>query len=369
MNQIYNSLVIPFLYAMLFGIIIYPLLITLSKRLKYTDKPNNRKVHKTPIPIVGGIGISVLVGLAIIILPTIRSFAMNHSAVLMSLGALAITGIIDDKICLPATLKLIIQIICSYIVADSGIRITSFHGLFGVKNISVELQYLITVLLIAGITNAVNLLDGIDGLVGLFSIINIAVLGAFALLLQEFSWLSLFSVVLGALIVFIKYNWMPAKMFMGDTGSLFLGFLMSVGSIYLLNKSITFKANTEIQYMLPVVLIGCFAIPVIDTLRVFLARMQKGRSPFSPDKTHLHHKIIKLINQHHTATLKIIGLHVVLVALAFTTKLFMKISEISIMFLIIIILFTLMLNFVNNFTTWYKKIRKIEGGLDSYIVI
>jgi UDP-GlcNAc:undecaprenyl-phosphate GlcNAc-1-phosphate transferase len=361
MNQIFISLAVPILYALLSGIFLFPLLIKWSKRLNYTDKPNNRKVHKDPIPIVGGIGIAFLVGIASFLLPAIRSFVNSYTEVIISLGALVLTGIIDDKVCLPATLKLIIQIICAYLVASSGIRITSFHGLLGIHNIPVALQYFITVLIIAGITNSVNLLDGIDGLVGLFSIINIGVLGAFALLLNEFSWLALFSVVFGALVVFIKYNWMPAKMFMGDTGSLFLGFLMSVGGIYLLNKSMTSTTNAELQYVIPVVLIGCFAIPVIDTLRVFLARVQKGKSPFSPDKTHLHHKIIKLINQHRIATLKIVGLHMLLITLAFFARLFLKISTISIVFFIIIVFYTLMLNFVNNFTTWYRRIKQIEG--------
>jgi UDP-GlcNAc:undecaprenyl-phosphate/decaprenyl-phosphate GlcNAc-1-phosphate transferase len=362
MNQIFMSIAVPFFYAVLSGIFLFPLLIKVSKKLKYTDKPNNRKLHKKPVPIVGGIGIALLVGISTLLLPGIRAFANSQTIIMLSLGALALTGIIDDKINLPATLKLIIQIICAYSVANSGIRITSFHGLFGVNSIPVELQYFITVLIISGITNSVNLLDGIDGLVGLYSIINMMVLSAFALLLQEYNLLALFSVVLGALLIFIKYNWMPAKMFMGDTGSLFLGFLMSVGGIYLLDKSMTYKSNTEIQYALPAILISCFAIPVIDTVRVFLARMQKGKSPFSPDKTHLHHKIIKLINQHDTATRKIVGLHVLLISLAIFARLFMKISAIFIIFFIVIIVFTLILNFVDSYTSWYKKIKRSEGG-------
>jgi UDP-GlcNAc:undecaprenyl-phosphate GlcNAc-1-phosphate transferase len=349
------------LYALLLAAFIFPWLIKLSKKLNYTDKPNSRKLHKNPIPIIGGIGITIVVGIAFFLLPALRLFASSHIAVLASLGALAITGIVDDKISLSATLKLVIQLICAFAIAKSGIRVTSFHGLFGINIIPVGLQYFITILIVSGITNSVNLLDGIDGLVGLFSVINIVVLIAFAWLLNEFNWVALLSVVLGTLVVFIKYNWMPAKMFLGDTGSLFLGFLMSVCGIYLLNKSILFNSNPQLQYVLPIVLIGCFAIPVTDTLRVFGARVQKGKSPFSPDKTHLHHKIIKLINQHKTATLKIAGLHLMLIMLTLFATPYFTMSSVCLALLLIIVSFTLMLNFADNFTTWYRKIKRIEN--------
>jgi UDP-GlcNAc:undecaprenyl-phosphate GlcNAc-1-phosphate transferase len=157
---------------------------------------------------------------------------------------------------------------------------------------------------------------------------------------------------------------MPAKMFLGDAGSLFLGFLMSVGGIYLLNKSRTFTSDAHIQYLLPVILIACFMIPVIDTLRVFIGRVQKGKSPFSPDKTHLHHKIIKLINLHNIATIKIVYLHAFLILLSLIAGYFIRISTIALLFIIIILSFTQLLNFAETFTMWYKKIKRIENGLD-----
>ena len=364
MNQIFTYLVFPVLLTFIAGSLLYPILIRLSIKLKYTDKPNARKLHKAPIPVVGGIGIAILVVLALIFVSDIKAFAVKHLELIIALFVLAITGMVDDKVSISAKLKFAIQILCAFAVAHSGIRITSFHGLLGVKEISVELQYFVTVFIVAGVTNSINLLDGIDGLVGSFTIINLMVLITFGMYLREYSWVMFFAVIAGALIAFIRYNWMPAKMFLGDAGSLFLGFLMSVGGIYLLNKSLTFTPDAHIQYLLPIILIACFMIPVIDTLRVFIGRVHKGKSPFSPDRTHLHHKLIKLINLHNIATIKIVYLHAFLILLSLIASYFIRISTIALLFVVIIVSFTQLLNFAETFTSWYKKIKRIENGLD-----
>ncbi len=337
----------------------YPLLIKLALQLGFTDKPNHRKVHRKPIPVAGGAGLAATVALTAAFVPQLREVLLANMAFTISTLVLTFTGIADDRLNLPAKLRLLIQLGCSFAVAHSGLRITSLHGYMGIEYIPVWAQYLITVILVTGVTNAVNLADGIDGLAGSLSLTNLVTLSIFALLLDQPGVAVLLLAVTGALVGFLKYNWRPARIFMGDGGSLPLGFMMSTVGIYLAEATI---GHQKVLYALPVVLFACFALPVMDALRVFAGRMRKGRSPFAADKTHLHHKLLQHFMQHDMATRKIVTLHILLILCAALLHQFISMTVLSLTMLVIVLFYAFFLDFAQNFSLWYRKIKHYENN-------
>jgi UDP-GlcNAc:undecaprenyl-phosphate GlcNAc-1-phosphate transferase len=337
----------------------YPLLIKLALQLGFTDKPNQRKVHRKPIPVVGGAGLALTLAFTTAFVPQLRVVLQANPAFTLSMLVLTITGIADDRLNLPAKLRLVIQLSCSLAVAHSGLRITSLQGYMGIYYIPVWAQYVLTVILITGVTNAVNLADGIDGLAGSLTLTNLVVISIFALLLDQPEVAILLLAVTGGLVGFLKYNWRPARIFMGDGGSLPLGFMMSTVGIYLSEAPI---GHHKLLYALPVVLFACFAVPVIDALRVFAGRMRKGKSPFAADKTHLHHKLLQHFMQHDMATRKIVTLHIVLILCAALLHQFISMTVLSLMMLAMVLFYAFFLDFARNFSLWYRKIKNYENS-------
>jgi UDP-N-acetylmuramyl pentapeptide phosphotransferase/UDP-N-acetylglucosamine-1-phosphate transferase len=204
-----------------------------------------------------------------------------------SIGVLFILGILDDLHNISARNKFVIQLATASLIAFSGMRITHLNGLFGIDALPAVFQYLITVLAIAGVTNAFNLIDGIDGLAGGLGFMSLLMLGLFLALGGDNTTAIIAFALAGGLLGFLYYNFNPARIFMGDTGSLLLGFVVSVLCIRLMQLNIG-HPNALLPHV-PVFTLGIVLIPVFDTMRVFGLRMRKGKSPFSPDKTHIHH--------------------------------------------------------------------------------
>ncbi len=280
--------------AFVVTLISIPPIISLIRKYKLYDKPNARKEHTMPIPTMGGI--AIMAGMASSLFlwfpfstePALISFFFS---VILLFGL----GIMDDLKDLSAKYKFIIQIGLALLIAISGIRISSFGGLFGIDDIPVQLQFTITVLAIVGITNAFNLIDGIDGLAGGIGFMSLITLGLFLIMNRDGNTALIAFALAGGMLAFLYFNFNPAKIFMGDTGSLVLGFVVAVLSIRLLQVNST--AVVPALPNAPIFIMGVSLIPVFDTLRVFGIRMWKGHSPFSPDKTHIHHL---LTNQGYT---------------------------------------------------------------------
>lgn len=280
--------------AFVVTLITIPPIISLIRKYKLYDKPNARKEHSTPIPTMGGI--AIIAGMACSLFlwfpfstePALISFFFS---VILLFGL----GIMDDLKDLSAKYKFIIQIALALLIAISGIRINSFGGLFGINEIPVQVQFTITVLAIVGITNAFNLIDGIDGLAGGIGFMSLVTLGIFLIMNRDGNTALIAFALAGGILAFLYFNFNPAKIFMGDTGSLVLGFVVAVLSIRLLQ--VNSAAVTPALPNAPIFIMGVSLIPVFDTLRVFSIRMWKGNSPFSPDKTHIHHL---LTNQGYT---------------------------------------------------------------------
>lgn len=358
-TEIY-SLAASFLAALTFSFLIYPTLLKWSVRIGYTDKPGARKVHRLPVPLAGGPGIMLSLIVVSLCIPAIREYVTDQPDLPIALVIVSLTGMADDKLNLSPRMRFVLEIALAAVVANAGIRLHSLHGLFGIQAIPEWAQYTLTVLIITGITNAFNLIDGIDGLAGTLSIINMVVLGMFAILLKQYEWAYIPAAVAGSLSVFLKYNWRPAKVFMGDGGSLLLGFLMGATGIALLNTPLQLPHHT--YHTTASMVAACFSIPVSDTLRVFVSRMRAGKSPFHADKTHLHHKLIRHFLTHSDATRRIIFLHLTIIVATAILQNYLSLAAIIVLQLSSVFIYTMVLDFIQNFSRWYRFIRRLENN-------
>ncbi len=313
----YKFGLLAFVTAFVVAMIAMPPLIRMIFRFKLFDVPDLRKEHVAPIPTMGGIasGIGMIAACLLWLDFNRDSFMVSF---FFSIGVLLAVGIMDDLKNMPARYKLALQVAVGCLIAFSGVRITSFNGLLGIYDLPVTAQYSFTILAIAGITNAFNLIDGIDGLAGGLGFMSLVILGLFLTMSGDSNNAIIAFALGGGLLGFLYYNFNPARIFMGDTGSLVLGFVISVLCIRLiqLNTSMTSPVLTHV----PIFALSVVAIPVFDTLRVFAIRIWQGRSPFSPDKNHIHH-LLTCNGWSHSFTSKIIcGVHAMILVLGYFLK-------------------------------------------------
>ena len=206
------------------------------------------------------------------------------------------------------------------IVTVCDIRFTSLYGLFGIYEIPDFVGYVLSTFTIIVITNAYNLIDGIDGLSGSVGLIASAFLGIWFYLIGQEAFAILSFALLGALIAFLNFNWAPSKIFMGDTGSLFIGFFLSIIAIKFidLNHSLI---DSEFAFGGSIgTAVAVLILPLADTLRVFVRRAAKGMSPMHPDRTHVHHILLRLGCNHAQATGILITVNIIFVLLAIVLK-------------------------------------------------
>jgi UDP-GlcNAc:undecaprenyl-phosphate/decaprenyl-phosphate GlcNAc-1-phosphate transferase len=299
----YKFALLSFFSAFVVTLITIPPILQLVKKYSLYDVPDHRKEHKIPVATFGGV--AIWAGMVTSLLMWF-SFSNNGTIIsfMFSLVILFSLGVMDDLKNLSARYKLVIEIGLATIMTIAGTRITTFNGLFGIHELPLSAQYTFTVLAIVGITNAFNLIDGIDGLAGGLGFMSLITLGIFLTLCGDTNMALIAFSLAGGLLAFLYFNINPAKIFMGDTGSLVLGFVISIMCIRLM------QVNNSMQHPLvphsPVFVLGVVLIPVFDTLRVFSLRMWKGKSPFSPDKTHVHHLLTNSGFSHSFAA-KLIG--------------------------------------------------------------
>ncbi|MGE4277018.1 MAG: MraY family glycosyltransferase [Lawsonibacter sp.] len=276
------------LAAALVALISTPVVRSLAFRVGAVDVPkDNRRMHNHPIPRMGGLAIFFGFLLSVLIFLPLSE---QLRGMLLGTVIIVILGIFDDIYALPAKPKFLVQIIAALVAVLAGNRI------FILSNINIfssdpywKLGWLsipISVLWIVGITNAVNLIDGLDGLACGVSTISSMTLLVIALMVSEPDVAILMAALSGASIGFLPYNLNPAKIFMGDTGSTFLGFVLATVSIQGL-----FKFYTIISFAVPFLMLG---LPIFDTCFAILRRVSKGQSPMSPDRGHIHHRLIDM---------------------------------------------------------------------------
>ncbi len=310
---------IAILSAFLVTFVLLPVVIKVTKSIKLLDLPDRRKVHIEGTPSMGGIAIFLGFMMAILItLPT--SDLVANKYLFSAVSLIFFLGIRDDISSLIAHQKLVTQIFAAALVVFlADIRLTGFYDVAGINALPYGLEYGLSICAIVTMTNSFNLIDGIDGLAATLGIIILLFFswiffaaGAMSLALISFA-------VSGSLFAFLIYNWYPSRIFMGDTGSMILGFLISALAIKVINISDGLSINSMINIQSSVALvIACLIVPFYDTLRVFTIRFVQRRSPFSPDRNHIHHSFLRLGLNHAQATQILAFYNVSMIGLALT---------------------------------------------------
>jgi len=302
----YKFALFCFISAFVVTLVSIPPIISFIRRFRLYDLPNARKLHASPIPTMGGIAITagMMAGLLLWF-----PFSSQPAQVcfFFSVAVLFGLGILDDLKDLPARYKFMIQLGLAALIALSGIRIISFEGLFGIQELPLPAQYTVTITVIVGITNAFNLIDGIDGLAGGIGFMSLMTLGIFLTMSGDANTALIAFALAGGILAFLYFNLNPAKIFMGDTGSLLLGFVAAVLCIRLMQVS--HYTAAPVWPHATVFVLGIVLIPVFDTIRVFTIRIWKGKSPFEAEKTHIHHLLTNQGFSHGFAARLICFLH------------------------------------------------------------
>ncbi|MDD2335480.1 MAG: MraY family glycosyltransferase [Geobacteraceae bacterium] len=302
-----NSLYM-FIIALFTAIIMVPYLQRWAIDTGAVDIPDERKVHKRAVPRIGGVAICIAWLFSLLVY---MDMTREVRGILAGSLIIFFTGFIDDLYGLSPKKKFIGQIIACIITITVGhITISSLGNLFGFGTLMVPelLTVPFTILAVVGIINAFNLMDGLDGLAGGISTIALAALLILSYLTDNALMICLCAALLGGVLGFLKYNIHPARIFMGDTGSLLIGFVIAFLTVLL-----TQSPGSEIQPLIPVLILG---LPIADTIRVMGSRMLKRKNPFSPDKTHVHHRFLDLgLDHRHTVTI-IYGISLILAGFA-----------------------------------------------------
>lgn len=325
-KEIIYMIVIPFLFVLA----IIPFIKKVASHVGALDVPNARKVHKVPIPRLGGLGIYMGFLLGYILFGTM-SLRMN--AILIGSFIIIVTGIVDDINPIPAKVKFLFQIIAASVVALYGEILLQDLSAFGFYINFGNLSYPITIIFIVAIINCINLIDGLDGLAAGLSSIYFITIGIVIV-----GWKHTFGldaiitfIMLGSTLGFLCHNFNPAKIFMGDSGSMFLGYVIAVIAL------LGFKNVTLTTLLVPICLL---AVPILDTLFAMLRRIINKKPMFEPDKQHLHHQLLNLNLSHRNVVLVIYALDILFASAMLVYMLYDRVVGViiyAILFIIVLI--------------------------------
>ena len=296
MEELVFVAALPVFIASLVVFLIHPRLVKIAKMKQIVDNPNARKLNKVPVPVLGGVGVffGLMFGLGVAGY-YVRGMEIQFELII-AMMVMLYTGVGDDIMDISPTARFALQIctVCMMMFL-CGIYIDNFHGLWNVYRLPVAVAVVLTLVSGVGIINSINLIDGVDGLCSGYGMFASLLFGICFVRMGDMSYAVLAFSMFGALIPFMMHNMFGAKykMFLGDGGSLVLGFICSLYVMRIIQSGSDHITGSTVSFTLAVL-----AIPVFDTLRVMTARMLKGRSPFSADKTHLHHMFIGLGFSH-----------------------------------------------------------------------
>jgi len=303
------------------GFLVTPMLIRFLKKMRIGDEPGGRKIHTSFVPSMGGISFIVSAGVALAIwgwqfpIPEIRYL----------LGAISImffVGLRDDMVELKASHKLLGQLVAVIlVVVVADIRILDLHGFLSIGELNIYFSYAFSAFTLLALTNAFNLIDGLDGLAGTMACIVFACLGSWFIIQGLDSYAVLSFSFLGAILAFLLFNWHPAKIFMGDTGSLTLGFTMGALIIAFMNRNGSLPDGAFMKFQPGISAgIALMMFPLYDMARVFLRRISQGKGPMTPDKSHVHHFMMRMGLKHNEVTIILAGLQFTFIVLVFVLK-------------------------------------------------
>ncbi|QOI96992.1 MAG: undecaprenyl/decaprenyl-phosphate alpha-N-acetylglucosaminyl 1-phosphate transferase [Flammeovirgaceae bacterium] len=284
--------------------LIIPVIIKYSLEKNLVDIPGRRKIHKKITPSMGGIAIFLGFTIASLIWVDI-SLWKDIRYILIAQFVIFFIGVRDDLVPLKPYMKLLGQLLAAgTLVFLLDLRLKSFYGIFGLYGIPEALSYLITIFTIIVITNSFNLIDGLDGLAGFIAAIALLAFGTWFFIAGDTTYAILAFGLFGSIIAFLIFNWEPSEVFMGDTGALVIGMTLAIFAIHFIDYNFNLPASHPVRFTGSVSpAVSVLIIPLADTLRIFLIRIARRQSPFTPDKSHIHHSIMRLGLSHRGTTL------------------------------------------------------------------
>ncbi|MGN6294886.1 MAG: MraY family glycosyltransferase [Chitinophagaceae bacterium] len=305
--------------AFIISFLAIPVVLQIAEQKRLYDIPDERKVHTQAVASLGGVGI--FGGFLLASLLSIQGY-LNPEFQYFFAAALVIffLGLKDDLVVLSASKKIVGQIIAASILIHlGGIRLSSMHGLFGFDQLPEAFELALSYFTIIVVINSFNLIDGIDGLAGSLGILTMVVFGTyfFAIGFQAYALLAF--ALAGSLVAFLIFNHPPAKIFMGDSGSLMIGLINAIMVIKFINvasdPSVAVPLSSSVAIGVAILI-----IPLLDTLRVFAIRIFNGRSPFTPDRNHIHHLLLSRGLSHAGVTLTCVSANIAFIVLAYTCR-------------------------------------------------
>ncbi len=278
------TLFLAFFTSLIITVLILPRLSNIALKIGLLDFPGQRKMHTNPRPLVGGLGMMMALSVTCLLFVPFSNLRGFYAGIAM----LAIVGFLDDFRELNHRWKFVAQIVASvFMIYFSNNVVLSFGDVFAIGPIELNrtLAVILTVFFTVGVINAINMIDGLDGLAGGISVIAFIAFAVLAYINRQTELVLLSVALAGVVLGFLKYNWPPSRLFMGDAGSLSLGF-----SLVFISIAISQKENSLVPPVAPLLVLS---VPIVDTITVMIKRLLRGRSPFKADKYHLHHITMK----------------------------------------------------------------------------
>ncbi len=329
---------ISFLISFLF----FPVLIKVLKQWKLYDSPGDHKIHSDFIPSLGGVAILLGSIFALLMSLSLKDW-MDAKYFFISLALMFFIGLRDDVLALTPKQKLYSQFLPVFLLVFlNDVTIRSTYGIIDLPFVPLWSIWILSVLTLVILTNAYNLIDGLDGLAGSIGIISLSFFGLWFHSVDQVALSLVAMTFAGALLAFLFFNWQPSKIFMGDTGALMIGFLLSFMAIEFINQNFELPDSHSSKFQASVsTAVAVVIIPVFDTLRVIILRLRKLQSPFKADRNHLHHQFLNLGFSHAKAVVFLSSINLTFIFLAWLLR-----NQPDKLFLPIIFIICLFINFI-----------------------
>lgn len=309
------TILLGFITAFSLTYLAIPAIIRVAREKHLYDSPNERSAHAEPTPSLGGIAIFAGVICGIILWAPMQTFG-HLQYVLAALVIVFLIGVKDDLVPMPPIQKLLGQVLAALIlVYKSNAKITSLYGIMGVYELPELLSFSLSILSIVGIINAFNLIDGINGLAGSIGLLACLSLGSWFFIADQTGFAVVAFSLAGALTAFLKYNFTPARIFMGDTGAMLTGAVCAVLAIKFIELNREAPVTAAFHFAsAPAIATAVLILPLFDTLRVITRRVVQGKSPFYPDRSHIHHMLLDAGLSHMQATAILVVINSLIIA-------------------------------------------------------
>jgi UDP-GlcNAc:undecaprenyl-phosphate GlcNAc-1-phosphate transferase len=328
---------------------VIPSVINVANIKHLYDDPNERKSHTGAIPTLGGLGIfSGFIVSACLFCDLSRNNELQY--IFAALLIVFMMGAKDDIVELAASKKLLGQIVAAFIITYYGdIRLTSFYGIFNISDIPFIASILFSMFTIIVVVNAFNLIDGVNLLSGSIAVVIALTFGSWFYFHGFFGYAVMAMALIGSILAFLKYNYTPAKIFMGDSGSLTIGLLVSIFAIQFIElNEIVIARKIDVRFTInstPAMAIAIMIIPLFDTIRAFTLRILNGKSPFAADRNHIHHKFLDLGFSHIQTSMILVVVNILFIVIGFLLQSLENLWLIVLLFIIGIVLSFILFSF------------------------